>query len=290
MIQVQGMNYSYEGNTPVLQDITFTESEPVITGLWGRNGAGKTTFMKILAGHLRPDQGFVNIMGMSPYNNEEIMQHICYMQEEHPFGWQWTVGDALFFSRYFNPNWNQETVQDLMEIFKLEEKKKLVKLSKGMKAALQYIIGLASFAPITILDEPINGLDAAMRKKLYETVLESHAQHPRLILISTHHIQELQALFETMMVLKSGRLLLYESMDKIREGGIWLAGEKNKIEETITGQKVLEQNQVGSMMKVMMDVKFTNEWKERAQKQGLAIEKAKMQDYLLNITCHEEVS
>src|SRR5690606_18842407 len=95
----------------------------------------------------------------------------------------------------------------------------------------QYIIGLSSHAAVTLLDEPIIGLDAAARTKLYETLLESHAAQPRLIMISTHHIEELQALFETLVVLKNGRLLLHEPMDKIRERGIWLAGGKNKVEE-----------------------------------------------------------
>lgn len=129
-----------------------------------------------------------------------------------------------------------------------------------------------------------------MRKKLYETLLESHAEHPRLIMISTHHIEEIQALFETLIVLNNGKLLLHKPMDQIREGGVWLAGEKNKVEKAITGQKALEQSVVGTMMKVMVDTPFSSEWKDLAQKQELSIEKAKMQDYLLNITIDEEVT
>lgn len=290
MIRIQNMTYCYESNIPVLNDITFTEKEPIITGLWGRNGAGKTTLMKVLAGHLPPNQGDVEIMDMSPYNNAQAVQHVCYMQEEHPLGWLWTVRDALRFGRYFNPNWNQDMANRLLEIFRLDEKKKVMKLSKGMKAALQYVIGLSSQAAITILDEPINGLDAAMRKQLYSTLLESHAEHPRLIVISTHHIEELQTLFETLIVLKDGKLLLHKTMDQIRERGLWLMGSKSKVDEAIAGQTVFEQSTIGSMVKVMIDAPFTSQWKELAQKHGLSIEKAKTQDYLLNITCDEEVA
>ena len=129
----------------------------------------------------------------------------------------WTVRDALRFGLYFNPNWNQDAVKQLLNIFKLDKNKKITKLSKGMKSALQFIIGLASQASITILDEPINGLDAGMRKKLYEVLLESHAAHPRLIMISTHHIEELQTLFESLVVIRNGKLMFYEPMDEIRE-------------------------------------------------------------------------
>lgn len=290
MIYVQNLTYSYKQSIPVLQDVTLTESEPVITGLWGRNGAGKTTFMKLLAGHLHPNQGSIKIKGMDPYNNEQAVQHVCYMQEEHPFGWLWTVGDALRFGHYYNPNWSSETAQRLLEVFELNERKKVTELSKGMKSALQYIIGLSSHAAITILDEPINGLDAAMRKKLYESLLESHAEHPRLIMISTHHIEELQTLLETLVVLKNGRLLMHKPMEEIRERGIWLTGGVKQVEEVITNQKILERSQIGLIVKVMIDAPYSSEWSKLAQEQGLSIEKAKMQDYLLNITCDEEVT
>lgn len=290
MIYVQNLTYSYKQSIPVLQDVTLTESEPVITGLWGRNGAGKTTFMKLLAGHLHPNQGSIKIKGMDPYNNEQAVQHVCYMQEEHPFGWLWTVGDALRFGHYYNPNWSSETAQRLLEVFELNERKKVTELSKGMKSALQYIIVLSSHAAITILDEPINGLDAAMRKKLYESLLESHAEHPRLIMISTHHIEELQTLLETLVVLKNGRLLMHKPMEEIRERGIWLTGGVKQVEEVITNQKILERSQIGLIVKVMIDAPYSSEWNKLAQEQGLSIEKAKMQDYLLNITCDEEVT
>jgi len=200
MIRVQNMTFSYEKNNPVLRDITLIENEPVITGLWGRNGSGKTTLMKLLAGHQRPDEGSIEIMGLAPYNNAQAMQNVCYIQEEHPFSWLWTVRDALRFGQYFNPNWNQDAVKQLLSVFMLNEKKKILHLSKGMKSALQFIIGLASQASITIFDEPINGLDAGMRKKLYEVLLESHGEHPRLIMLSTHHIEEVQPLCESLAV------------------------------------------------------------------------------------------
>lgn len=289
MIRVHNMTYCYEKNTPVLQNITLVEQEPVITGLWGRNGAGKTTLMKLLAGHLRPDQGDIEIMGQAPYNNDQAVRQVCYMQEEHPFGLLWTVRDTLRFSQYFNPNWNQDAAERLLVIFKLDQKKKVTKLSKGMKSALQFIIGLASQASITILDEPINGLDAGMRKKLYETLLESHAEHPRLIMLSTHHIEELQPLCESLAVLHDGKLLIHEAAEEIRERGIWLAGNRNKVEKVIAGQRVLEQSEAASMVKVMIDAPFSAEWKASAQRHGLSIEKARMQDYLLNITGDQEV-
>ncbi len=289
MIELNNVTYSYDKNIPVLHDITMQEMEPVIAGLWGRNGAGKTTLMKLLAGHERPDTGSVKIIGEEPYNNWRTVQKICYMQEDQPFSWLWTVKDALQLSRYYNPNWDQITANRLLGIFELDGGKKVAKLSKGMKSALQYIIGLSSMADVTVFDEPINGLDAGMRKKLYETLLESHADNPRLIMISTHHIEELQSLFETLAVMHEGRLLFYQPTEDVREKGIWLAGERAKVEKVLFKHPALEQISSGPMMKVLLDAVYSTELKRKAQEQGFTIEKAGMQDYLLGATSKEEV-
>lgn len=283
MIRVENVTYGY-GKTSVLEDISFTEKEPEIIAIWGRNGAGKTTLMKLLSGQEKPNKGKVEIMGMAPYNRSEAVQHVCYMQEDHPFSSIWSVKDALRFASYFYSNWDEDLTQRLLKTFQLNEKKKVSKLSKGMKSALQFIIGISSHAEITILDEPSNGLDASMRKKMYQSLRESHEAHPRLILLSTHHIEEIQPLCESLVVIHDKKVLLHETIDEIREYGVWLAGEKIKIEKILDGQKPLEIYELGSSVKVMIDVPYNDEWKEIASLHGLSIEKAKLQDYLLNKT------
>lgn len=289
MIYVNEAAYSYD-NVPVLEKVSFEEKEPVITGLWGRNGAGKTTLMRLLAGHQRPHGGTVQVMGSEPYGNPVAARHVCYMQEDHPFSPIWTVQDALRFGRYFNANWDQATADRLVETFRLDRKKKVSKLSKGMKSALQFIIGLSSHADITILDEPTNGLDAGMRRKLYEALRESHEESPRLILISTHHIEEVQTLCESLVVMHKGKLLHHQPIDEFREQGIWLAGERSAVTSVINGHKVLEQSALGSKIRVMLDAPYSKQWKAQAQAYGLSIEKADLQNYLLNITEDAEVN
>lgn len=289
MIQLENVSFSYE-STPVLHDITIVENAPVLMGLWGRNGAGKTSLMKLISGLQRPNAGIITIRGQAPYNNAKAQQYLCYMQEDHPFSFIWSVRDALRFARYYNPNWNQDLAEHLLHVFRLPEKRKVKKLSKGMKTALQIIIGLASQADITIMDEPTNGLDADMRKKFYQVLRESHEEHPRLIMISTHHIEEIQPLLESLVVLHDGRLLLHDLMDDVRGRGIWLAGDKQKVDQLVQEQPVLEQVEAGSVKKVMIDVPLTNKWKDKAHAHGLTIEKAHLQDYLLNITQQVEVA
>lgn len=288
MIRINEVTYSYDKAT-VLREISFEENEPVIVGLWGRNGAGKTTLMRLLAGHQRPDRGAIEINGSAPYGNSTTIQNICYMQEDHPFGTLWSVDDALRFGRYFNANWDQATADSLVKTFKLDKNKKISKLSKGMKSALQFIIGLSSHASLTILDEPTNGLDAAVRKKMYQALRESHEETPRLILISTHHIEEVQPLCDALIVMHNGKLLLHQPIEDLREQGIWLAGDKDTIMSVVNDHRVLEQTALGSKIRIMLDVPYTKEWKEQAHRLGLSIEKVDLQDYLLNITEDKEV-
>ncbi|RDW17491.1 ABC transporter ATP-binding protein [Oceanobacillus arenosus] len=286
MIRVENVTYSY-GEEPILEDISFNEEEHGITAIWGRNGAGKTTLMKLLAGHEKPNRGIVEIMGTAPYNRAEVVQYVCYMQEEHPFNNIWNVKDALRFGQYYYSNWDMDMAKRLLKIFKLHDKMKISKLSKGMKSALQFIIGISSNAEITILDEPSNGLDASMRKKMYQILRESQEEHPRLFLISTHHIEEIQPICDSIVVIHDKGAFIHGSIDEMREYGIWLAGGKDKIEEVTDGQNVLEVSKLGSRLKVMVDVPFNEKWKETASSHGLSIEKVKLQDYLLNKT--EEV-
>lgn len=283
MISVENVAFTYD-ESRVLKGISYIEKNPVITGLWGRNGVGKTTLMKLIAGHMKPSEGKIEIMGHHPYNNPEAQKYLCYMQEDHPFSEIWTVRDALRFYEYFNPNWNKVLADQLLETFKLPEKRKTKKLSTGMKTALQLVIGLASQADITILDEPTNGLDAGMRKKFYELLLESYDAFPRLILVSTHHIEEIQPLLESIVVVHDGELLLHEPMEQVREKGIWLTGESKQVNKLVDNSRVLGESTIGSMKKVIIDASLSDEWRELARTSGLSIEKAQLQDYLLHLT------
>ncbi|MFS0872602.1 ATP-binding cassette domain-containing protein [Paenibacillus xylanilyticus] len=289
MIRFDQVSYGYH-QTPVLNNITLHENEPVISAIWGRNGAGKTTLMSLLAGHNRPDGGRIQVMGEDPYNNLAAQKHLCYIQENHPLGRNWTMNDLVRFGQYFHPQWNQEFAERLIDLFELPSKKKIVKFSKGMKTAAQMILGLASYADITILDEPTNGLDAEKRKYFYNALLESYEDHPRLFLISTHHIEEIQPLCESLIVLHQGDVMYHQQMEEIRERGVLLTGLIGDIDQVTKGEKIIESAQLGSTKKVMIDASYSREWKDIAQANGLSIEKATLQDYLVNLTRkHEEV-
>lgn len=287
MIKIDDLSFAYD-NKNILASVNLTEPEPVIIGLWGRNGSGKTTLMKLLAGLEKPGRGSVQVDGVRPYNNNEAMHHVTFMQEDHPYSDMWNVNDVLNFASDFNRNWDQKLADELIDIFELPRNKKIRTFSKGMKTMITIVIGLASKSPVTIFDEPSNGLDAHMRKQFYDVLLDTYEEHPRLIVLSSHHIEEVEPLCEKIAIFDNNTLMHYEDTEYLKSKGVHVSGSAEAVQSFIGNMTVLEQRRLGRQLNVMLDVPFTDALKLQAEKAGVLIEKAPFQDYLVNLTKKEK--
>lgn len=286
MINIQDVSFSYE-NKSVLKNVTLREDEPIIIGLWGRNGSGKTTIMKLIAGLEKPNQGTVSVNGITPYNNSKAMNHVTFMQEDHPFSDLWDVEDALRFGAYFNGNWDQKLAENLIDIFELPRKKKIKHFSKGMKTMITITLGLACKAPITIMDEPSNGLDAHMRKQFYDALLDTYEEYPRLIMLSTHHIEEMEPLCEKIAVIDQQTVVRYEETEQLKRQGIHLSGTLEAVKSVIGNSRIIDERKLGKQLNVMIDGSLHTNLEAKAKEAGVTIEKAPLQDYLVNLTKKE---
>lgn len=287
MIKINNLSFAYDKKN-ILKDVNLTETEPVIIGLWGRNGSGKTTLMKIISGMEQPGKGKIEVDGVTPYNNSDAMNHVTFMQEDHPYSDMWDVNDALKFGRDFNENWDQKLADELIDIFQLPRKKKIRTFSKGMKTMITIAIGLASKSPVTIFDEPSNGLDAHMRKQFYDVLLDSYDEHPRTILLSSHHIEEVEPLCEKIAIIDNNTLMYYEDTDVLKNNGVHLSGSADAVQSIIGNMRVLEQRKLGKQLNVMLDAPLTDDLRIRGEQAGVTVEKAPFQDYLVNLTKEEE--
>lgn len=286
MIKIEDLSFAY-GNKNVLKDVNLTEEEPAIIGLWGRNGSGKTTLMKLLAGLEKPGEGIVRVNGVEPYNNSEAMNHVTFMQEDHPYSDLWNLNNVLNFGRDFNRNWDGALADELIDLFGLPRNKKIRTFSKGMKTMVSIVMGLASKSPVTIFDEPSNGLDAHMRKQFYDVLLDSYDEHPRLILLSSHHIEEVEPLCEKIAIINNNTLMHYEETDALKNKGLYLSGSVEAV-RSVTGEaRMLEERKLGKQLNVMIDAPMSSGLKHRAKQAGVMVEKAPFQDYLVNLTKKE---
>ncbi len=228
-IQFRHIHKTYADGKTALTDIDFTLEENRIYGLLGRNGAGKTTLLHLLTAQLLPTSGSIEINGESPFENDSLQQQICFVKESQPFKKNFKIHELLRLASLFYPNWDHEFASRLLEDFELDPNKKMTSLSRGMESAVGIIIGLASRAPITVYDEPYLGLDAVARKIFYDRLLQDFIDHPRTIILSTHLIDEVSKLFEQVIIIHQGKIILNEEVDEILACANMLNGSTDKL-------------------------------------------------------------
>lgn len=277
-IEVKELTKRY-GEKEALSNLSFTLNEPKIYGLLGRNGAGKTTFMEILAGQITATKGEVLIDGVRPFDNQRLMESICLIKEGNNFKKDLKIKHVLKIYSYFYPTWDQELADKLIDEYGLDRNAKIKTLSKGMESALGISVGLASKAPITIFDEPYIGLDAPSRKKFYEILLEELQNEKRTIIFSTHLIDEVSLLFEEVLIIREGKLVLQEETDSLRQSIISVSGPVDAVKTYIENKETLEIKQLAGMMNA-----YVYGEKEEALEYGLDVEGVPIQELMIHLT------
>lgn len=277
-IEVSNLSKKY-GEKSALQDVSFTLKENVICGLLGRNGAGKTTFMNILSGQILASGGEIKIDGKNPFDQRELTESICLIEESNNFPQELRIRDVLKISSYFYPNWDQSYAEELLKEFNLTGPLKVKALSKGMESALGITVGLASRAPITVFDEPYIGLDAPSRKRFYELLLEDYQENPRTIIFSTHLIDEVSLMFEEVIILREGSVVLHESSEALREKTVAVSGPTEMVEQFIQGKDVIDRKDLAGNSMV-----YTYGTRAEAIAAGLTAEGIPIQELMIHLT------
>src|SRR5690625_1914519 len=277
-IKVENLTKKYKDKY-ALKNVSFSLNEPKIYGLLGRNGAGKTTFMDILAGNILPTRGTISVNGKQPFDNEQLMSSICLIKEGNNFDKELKIKNVFKIYSYFYPNWDMDLAYELAKQYELNVNLKIKALSKGMESAVSIIVGLASKAPITIFDEPYIGLDAAARKKFYNILVEEYEKEERMIIFSTHLIDEVSLLFEEVLILRDGELILQENTESLREQICAVSGPVSAVEKFITNKRLIHQEKLAGMM-----LAYVYSDQEVAKQAGLSVEGVPIQELMIHLT------
>lgn len=283
-IEVEGLTKKY-GKTAALDHVSFTLDESKIYGLLGRNGAGKTTFMDILAGQMLATSGQILIDGEDPFDNQRLTETICLIKEGNNFKKDLKIKNVLKIFAYFYPMWDQDLANSMIKEYKLNKNVKVKELSKGMESALGVTVGLASKAPITVFDEPYIGLDAAARKKFYEVLLEEYEAEKRTIIFSTHLIDEVSLLFEEVLILQDGKLILKEETEELRKRTCAVSGPMERVEEFIADKEVIQKKKLAGMMTAYLYAEASE-----AKAAGLSVAGIPIQELMIYLTESKEAS
>lgn len=190
-----------------LRDVSFSLKEGRITGLVGRNGAGKTTVLKSILGFLHPDRGEITFFGGTPFegNEQAVKQDIGYLSGGVSFYPNKKLRVISGVTRRFYRNWDEAAYRDCLTRFGLDENKTPAQLSEGMKVKYALTLALSHRARLLILDEPTSGLDPVSREELLDLFLELQDRGVT-ILFSTHIISDLEKCADDLIYLQKGRI------------------------------------------------------------------------------------
>ena len=275
------------GDFDALGGLSFTLEGGKIYGLLGRNGAGKTTLLSVLAAYRRPTAGRVLIGGEPVFENPRITSQICLVgaieiSTSRPV--VVSVEDALAFASQLRPHWDADYAAALLDRFALDRNTAIKTLSRGAQAALQIVLGLASRAPVTLFDEPHLGLDVAMRRKFYEELLADFIEQPRTIILSTHLIEEVSALFEEVVVIDRGRLVVHDDAEDLRARGAAVTGPAEAVDRFVNGLKVFGEKRLGPTKSVMVYGGLDDARRAQARTAGIELGPVALEELFVHLT------
>ena len=265
-----------------LDHVTFDLEPGSITGLLGRNGAGKTTLLRILAGHEFASAGAVTVLGASPVENETILRQMVFVREDQTYP-DLKVRQAVQVASWFYPNWSHDLAGELLEEFSLPVNRKVKKLSRGMRSALGIVIGLAARAEVTLFDEPYAGLDPVSRQLFYDRLLADYAEYPRTVLLSTHLIDEAAGLFERVVVIDRGRIVLNSAADDLRGAATSVSGPAIAVAEFTTGRPVWNRRRIASQESAVVAGTLNETDRARAAALHLRLEPLTLQEVVVQV-------
>lgn len=236
-------------STCALEGLSLELGENKIYGLIGRNGAGKTTLLKAIAGQILISGGSITLSGEPVFENQRALDQICLSRGYTSAALTGRkVRGILEMCKAFYPSWDEDYAKTLLGHFDINLKKSYIQLSSGMQSAVNIIIGLASRAPFTLLDEPVAGLDVVSRDNFYSLLLEDYMHAPRTFVISTHLVEEASGIFEETIFIDKGKLLLQANTDELRGQYRYISGKSDAVERLIAGRAVIMRESVGARL------------------------------------------
>ncbi|MED1304666.1 ABC transporter [[Bacillus thuringiensis] serovar konkukian] len=201
------------GLKAVIRELSIEITEGKIVGLVGDNGSGKTTLLKMIAGLQHPSEGSIIIAGKKV--GLETKEIVSFMSDKPVFDDWMTVKDSIFFYRDFYKDFDMQKAVDTIAEFKIPLEEIVTALSKGMVEKLQIILTFSRKAKLYVLDEPLGGIDLVSREHVLELILQFYREDCT-ILISTHLINEVENIFDEVIFLKDGEIVLYENVEELR--------------------------------------------------------------------------
>lgn len=213
MIEVKNIKKSY-GKKQVLNGASFTANKGEITCLVGINGSGKTTILNAIMNLTPIKSGEILIDGAKL--TKKTYEKIAYIPDTITMLSTMRIEDAFLFMQDYYTAWNEKRAKELLKFFKLTKDEKIQHLSKGNKAKVNMILGLALDVDYILMDEPFSGIDIFSREQIAD-VFTSHLIEDRGVIITTHEIQDIEHLIDQVVLLDNGIVVEQFNAETVRE-------------------------------------------------------------------------
>lgn len=213
MIRFNNVTKRYGNGTVALKDFNLEISGGKVVGILGPNGSGKTTFLKMINGYLKPTSGTIEVLGQEI--NAETKKHVSYLPDSPFIPEDYTVTEAKKLWQSFFEDFNETKFNKLMKFMDLDQNLRMSDMSKGMNEKFHLSLILSRDAKIYVIDEPIAGVDLVSRDKILEAIF-SNIEDDKLLIITTHLVDELETLFDDVVFVSKGEIVLQGNAEDLR--------------------------------------------------------------------------
>ncbi len=245
MIEIRDLKKSFDGFF-ALNGVNATVENGSVYGLVGPNGAGKTTLIKHMAGVFTQDSGSIKVEGEEVFDNVGIKSRMFYIPDEIYFFPQASVLDMKKYYKSLYPGFDEERFQKLQEVFPINPKKRIKRFSRGMQKQAAFWLGISTCPDIMLLDEPVDGLDPVMRRKVWSVLLQDVAERKMTVFVSSHNLRELEDVCDHVGIMHEGKVILERSLTELQNNIIKLqVAFEGDLPEEVNKLNILNRQQSG---------------------------------------------
>ncbi len=250
MIEIKGLVKSF-GGFKALDGVDMSAPKGSVYGLIGPNGAGKTTLLRCLTGAYRSDGGTVTVDGRKGYEDPEVKKRMFYIPDDlYSFVSAGTKELAAFYSGIY-ASFDRARYEKLRTVFGIDEKRPIRLLSRGMQKQSAFWLAVSCRPDVLVLDEPVDGLDPAMRRVIWSILMQDVAERNMTVVVSSHNLRELEDVCDRVGVIDHGKMMLEHSLSSLQDNIVKLQIVTDKDIET-GGFAILHKTQTGKITTVIV--------------------------------------
>ena len=216
MIEVRNVIKEFDGFR-ALDNLSMTVPTGSVYGLVGPNGAGKSTIIRHLTGIYRQDSGEITVDGEPVFENPAVKSRIAYIPDDIFYYSNASIREMMDFYRSIYPHFDEQRFKKLGEVFELDPKRQMRRLSKGMQKQAAFWIAVSLRPDILVLDEPVDGLDPVMRRPIWSIIMADVAESGTTVLVSSHNLRELEDVCDCVGIMNKGKIMIERSLNELQE-------------------------------------------------------------------------